>query len=76
MSRDSVPGEVTSVSYKAAVDGEIAYIQSYDRIPRGSGAAHVLEGGIRDSILVAWSRSGDGQGIERTLEVYGIPGRV
>lgn len=76
MSQNSAPGQVTSLSSRANVNGEIVYIQSYDRIPRGNGAAYVVEGGIRSSNLAVWARSGNGQGIERTLEVYGFLNRV
>lgn len=76
MSRDKVAGQVSSLNYRAAVEGRIKYVQSYDRVPRGRGAAYVVEGGIGASGIAVWARSGDSQGILRTLEVYGVPGRT
>lgn len=71
LSQDAVPGQVTSLSSSANVNGEILYIQSYDQISHGSGAVQVVGGGIRSSNYALTARSGNGQGINRTWEVYG-----
>lgn len=62
---------MSTLSTKKAVDGTIVYVQSYDRVPHGRGALLVVEGGLRTSNISVWARSGDGQEILRTLEVYG-----
>lgn len=71
LSRDAVAGQVSSLNARQAVAGNIAYVQSYDRVPRGRGALYLVEGGVGASNLAVFARSGDGQGILRTLEVYG-----
>lgn len=71
--RNGVAGGVSVSKYDTFTNGRIEYVQSYDRVPHGRGLAHVIGGGVGASSLVVAIQSGVGQGIHRTMEVYGNP---